>query len=211
MVKEPAAIAMVIGYMRSALGRKPRCREPDVLDYFRKQQRMRHLPTRFRQAVMSVDGDAPRTDLLLVADIGGHLLELVLLAEHFSPYTRAWVTQDKDDSRSLLRGEVIHFAHGPTCRSPKNLVRNILVAWRVIGQTRPRAVITTGAGASVPFAWIARLRSDSVVIFIEIFGSSRPSLSCRLVQPVADRIYVQWPELHAQLRGSIYVSPGVHQ
>ncbi len=31
-----------------------------------------------------------------------------------------------------------------------------------------------------------------------------PSLTCRLLRPVAARVYVQWPELQAVVRGSRY-------
>ena len=50
------------------------------------------------------------------------------------------------------------FAHGPTNRSVKNLLRNLVVAWRVVAAARRRIVLTTGAGVAVPFAWMARIR-----------------------------------------------------
>jgi hypothetical protein len=180
-----------------------------VRDHFRDQQKFRHLLTRFRQAMRRAQRKQPRSDLLLVADAGGHLLELVLLSERLTDFSRTWVTQDKADSRCLLRDENVVFAYGPTCRSIKNLLRNVVLAWRVVGQVRPQAVVTTGAAASVPFAWAAWLRTNAVVIFVEIFGSTRPSLSCRLVRPIANRVYVQWPELVSDLPGSVYVAPSV--
>ena len=70
---------------------------------------------------------------------------------------RAWVTFDKSDARSLLADERVDFAHGPTNRSIKNLLRNLLVAWRVVRDARPKVMLTTGAGVAVPFAWVARL------------------------------------------------------
>jgi beta-1,4-N-acetylglucosaminyltransferase len=136
-----------------------------------------------------------RADLLLVCSSGGHLLQLVALRESWAPFTRTWVTFDKSDARSLLGAERVRFAHGPTNRSVKNLLRNLALAWRVVGDVRPKVMITTGAGVAVPFAWIARLRGAKVVYVESLSRIDGPSLSYRLIAPVAARLYVQWPEL----------------
>jgi beta-1,4-N-acetylglucosaminyltransferase len=136
-----------------------------------------------------------RADLLLVCSSGGHLLQLVALRESWESHSRVWVTFDKSDARSLLESEDVVFAHGPTNRSLKNLLRNLVLAWRVVGDVRPKVLVTTGAGVAVPFAWIARLRGAKVVYVESLSRIHGPSLSYRLIAPVADRMYVQWPEL----------------
>ena len=136
-----------------------------------------------------------RTDILLVCSCGGHLLELLNLNGAWVDLDHAWVTFDKSDSRSLLKGERVIHAFGPTNRNVPNLARNLILAWRVIAATRPRVVVTTGAGVAVPFIWVARLRGARVV-FVESFTRiDTPSLTLRLVRPAVERIYVQWPEL----------------
>ena len=150
---------------------------------------------------MSPSADT-RADLLLVCSTGGHLVQLVALREAWEPFTRTWVTFDKSDARSLLRDERVVYAHGPTNRSIKNLLRNLVVAWRVVAETRPRVLLTTGAGVAVPFAWVARLRGASVVYVESLARIEGPSLSYRLIAPVAARRYVQWPELAETLPGA---------
>jgi beta-1,4-N-acetylglucosaminyltransferase len=145
-----------------------------------------------------------RADLLLVCSCGGHLVQLVALREAWEPFSRAWVTFDKSDARSLLAGEDVTYAYGPTNRSVKNLLRNALVAWRTIGRVRPKVVLTTGAGIAVPFAWVGRLRGARVVYVESLARIAGPSLSYRLIAPVAERRYVQWPELQERLPGSRY-------
>lgn len=143
-----------------------------------------------------------RADLMLVCSSGGHLLQLVALRESWQTFSRVWVTFDKSDARSLLEEERVFFAHGPTNRSLKNLLRNLLVAWRVVGEVRPKVVMTTGAGVAVPVAWVARLRGAKVV-YVESFARiDGPSLSYRLIAPFAERRYVQWPELAQRLPGT---------
>ena len=134
-------------------------------------------------------------DVLLVCSSGGHLLQLFALRDAWDDFSRVWVTFDKSDARSLLGDERVLYAHGPTNRSVKNLLRNLVLAWRVVGAVRPRIVLTTGAGVAVPFAWVARLRGARVVYVESLTRIDQPSLSCRLIAPTASRIYAQWPEL----------------
>jgi beta-1,4-N-acetylglucosaminyltransferase len=139
-------------------------------------------------------------DLLLVCSSGGHLLQLCALREAWEGLDRAWVSFDKSDVRSLLAGERVVHAHGPTNRSLGNLLRNGALAIRLVRELRPRAVLTTGAGVAVPFAWVARLYGARVVYVESMTRIEGPSLSMRLIAPVASRLYVQWPELAPRVR-----------
>lgn len=146
-----------------------------------------------------------RVDILLVCSAGGHLLQLLALRPAWSGFSRAWVTFDKSDAHSLLSDEAVIFAHGPTNRNVKNFLRNIPVALRVVRRARPSVVLTTGAGVAVPFAWVGRLLGARVVYVESFTRIEGPSLSCRLIAPVADRIYAQWPELTRVLPRARYV------
>jgi beta-1,4-N-acetylglucosaminyltransferase len=152
--------------------------------------------------------NAANTDVLLVCSSGGHLLELYALREAWDGHSRAWVTFDKSDARSLLADETVVFAHWPTERNVGNLFRNLALAWRVMSRLKPEVVVSTGAGIAVPFSWVAKLRGARVVYIESLARIDSPSLSCRLLRPVAERIYVQWPELaetydHARYAGTV--------
>lgn len=149
-------------------------------------------------------GDA-RCDILLVCSAGGHLLQLRLLEDVWRDRPRLWVTHRRDDALSLLADEEVVFAHGPTTRNLGNLLRNLVLAWRVVRGRRPRVVLTTGAGIAVPFAWVGRLCGAQVVYVESLTRIEGPSLSCRLIRPAASRVYVQWPDLAARLRGARHV------
>jgi hypothetical protein len=140
-----------------------------------------------------------RADVLLVASSGGHLLQLLALLPAWEEHSRLWVVDDAPDTRSLMRGEPALFGHGPTCRSVRGLLLNAVLARRVLRAVRPRVLVTTGAALAVPFAWLARLHGVRVVYVESVTRIDTPSLSCRLVAPVADRIYVHWPELRRAL------------
>jgi beta-1,4-N-acetylglucosaminyltransferase len=145
-----------------------------------------------------------RADLLLVCSSGGHLQQMLALRGAWEPYSHVWVTFDKSDARSLLRDEQVVHAYWPTNRSLKNLVRNLAVAWRTLRSVRPKIILTTGAGVAVPFAWLGRLRGAKVVYVESFTRIEGPSLTCRLVAPIADRVYAQWPELTSEVRKARY-------
>jgi beta-1,4-N-acetylglucosaminyltransferase len=135
-------------------------------------------------------------------------LQLHALRPAWEELSRTWVTFDRSDSRSLLAGERVVHAYGPTNRSALNLLRNILLAVRVVARLRPRVILTTGAGVAVPFAWVGRLSGAKVVYVESATRTESPSLSLRLARPATTLVYVQWPELQralpdARYRGSV--------
>ena len=137
-----------------------------------------------------------------MSSTGGHLLQLVALREAFEGFERVWVTFDAGDSRALLAGEEVVHAYSPTNRNVGNLLRNFGLAFRVVPRMRPAAIVTTGAGVAVPFAWVGRLFGARVVYVESLTRIDRPSLTYRLIRPVVSRTYVQWPEL--RLPGALY-------
>jgi beta-1,4-N-acetylglucosaminyltransferase len=132
--------------------------------------------------------------VLLVCSSGGHLLQLHALQGAWEAFDRVWVTFDKSDAQSLLAGERVVHAFGPTNRNLPNLLRNVRLASRVIRMVRPAAIVTTGAGVAVPFAWLGRLWRIPVVYIESLTRIDQLSLSARMIAPVATRMYVQWPE-----------------
>ena len=133
-------------------------------------------------------------------------MQLWSLRRAWEDLSRAWVVAsfEESDARSLLSGERLVFAHEPTARNARNAIRNTFLAWRLLSRVRPSTIVTTGAAVAVPFAWLGRLRGIRVVYVESLARTQQPSLSCRLVAPVANRVYVQWPELVARVRGARY-------
>ena len=145
-----------------------------------------------------------RADVILVCSSGGHLQQMLALQPAWGAYSHVWVTFDKSDARSLLGEERVVYAHSPTNRNLKNLLRNLVLAWRTLRAVRPRVLLTTGAGVAVPFAWIGRLLRVRIVYVESFTRIEGPSLTGRLVAPIAQRAYVQWPEMEGALRNARY-------
>jgi hypothetical protein len=158
-----------------------------------------------RTAAVYAAAVADEVGVLLVCSSGGHLLQLRALAAAWAELPHAWVVEDTADTRSVLAAERASFLKPVAPRDLLGAVRNAALAWRQLRRLRPDVVVTTGAAIAVPFAWIARLLRIRVVYIESITRIERPSLSCRLIAPVADRVYVQWPELVEHVRNARYV------
>jgi beta-1,4-N-acetylglucosaminyltransferase len=145
-------------------------------------------------------------EVLLVCTGGGHLLQLWSLRDAWAGYSHAWVvaSHEGSDVTSLLEDERVYRAHPRAARSIKKLFLNLLLALRLLHRLRPSVIVTTGAAVAVPFAWLGRLRGARVVWVESLARAEKPSLSCRLVAPIADQMYVQWPELVAKVRHARY-------
>ncbi len=138
---------------------------------------------------------APPGDVLLVASSGGHLLQLLQLADLWPRERRHWVSFEKSDALSLLAEEKVTWAHHPTNRNLVNMIRNLALAVPLLRRGDVAAIVTTGAGVAVPFALAGRLLGVNVVYVESMARISSPSLTGRLVYPLADTFIVQWPSL----------------
>jgi beta-1,4-N-acetylglucosaminyltransferase len=130
-----------------------------------------------------------------VASSGGHLLQLRQLASLWSPDERHWVTFQRSDAESMLAGETITWGHHPTNRNAINALRNLRLAWMLIRREAPRAIVTTGAGVAVPFAIMGRLAGVNVIYIESMARIAKPSLTGRLIYPMATHFFIQWPDL----------------
>lgn len=131
---------------------------------------------------------------LLVCSPGGHLLQLLSLRPAWEDMERTWITLAAPDSEYLLRDERKVLARGPTNRSIRALVTNLALAWRVIRRERPDAILSTGAALAVPFFLIGKLHGARLVYVESLTRTDGLSLAGRLVYPLADAFFVQWPE-----------------
>ena len=133
--------------------------------------------------------------LCLVASSGGHLTQLYMLKPFWQAEERFWITFDKEDARSLLKGETLYPCYYPTNRNLKNLVRNTVLAWKILKKERPDLIISSGAAVAVPFFYLGKLFGAKLV-YIEVFDRiDKPTMTGKMVYPIADRFIVQWEEM----------------
>lgn len=130
----------------------------------------------------------------LVGSSGGHLTHLYLLKPFWENRERFWVTFDKEDARSLLKGEKVYPCFFPTNRSLKALILNIRIAWKVLKKEKPDLIISSGAAVALPFFYLGKFLGAKL-IYIEVFDRiDKPTMTGKMVYPIADQFIVQWEE-----------------
>lgn len=135
---------------------------------------------------------SPRTTKIgLVCSHGGHLTELLVLQEAWAGREVFWITYDAPRTRQLRHAyRLRNIGTNPWLM----LVATVRVA-AILLRERPGLLISTGAEIAIPTFYIARLLGIRT-IFIEVWTRvRRPTGTGRLVYPVSDRFFVQWPEL----------------
>lgn len=131
--------------------------------------------------------------VLLACSPGGHLQQMLALEPAWSEAEITWVTLRSRDVDHLLEGRDVIYGYGPTNRSVRNLLRNLVVAWQTLRRRRPDAILSTGAGLAVPFFLVGRLLRCRLIYVESLTRTESLSVSGRVVYPLADAFFVQWP------------------
>lgn len=130
--------------------------------------------------------------VLLVSTQGGHLAQLLAMRGWWSAHERVWVCPDTADVRDKLADEHVVTSYSPTTRNVPNLLRNLVLAWRVLRRERPSLVVSAGAGVAVPFfvlAWAMRVPTA----FIEVYDRiDTATMTGRLCGPFTTVRIAQW-------------------
>ncbi len=148
--------------------------------------------------------DISKAKVCVPTSSGGHLTHMLMLTPVLDRAAdRFWVTFDKEDANSKLKGERVYHCHFPTNRNVRNTVRNTLLAARVLREERPDLIVSSGAAIAVPFFLLGKLMGAKTV-YVEVFDRvDAPTLTGRLVRRFTDLFVVQWPETLAVYPGSV--------
>jgi UDP-N-acetylglucosamine:LPS N-acetylglucosamine transferase len=132
--------------------------------------------------------------VLLVCSSGGHLDQLLLLDEWLSEQDVAIATFLKPDASERVAHWRRYELYWPTNRNLPNLLRNAMVAVRVLLTERPDVVVSSGAAGAVPFFFLAKPLTGATTVFIECYDRIQDAtLTARLVRRVTDLFVTQWP------------------
>ncbi len=149
--------------------------------------------------------------IMLIANSGGHLSELMQLRDTFSMYTHCLITE-KNPSTVNINKEVDGRVYFVKSVSRKSLLKfipvfmlNIIKSLILVIKEKPDIIITTGASIAVPFCYWAKLFRKKI-IFIESYANiNNPTLTGRIVYPISDLFIIQWQELKRFYPKAVYI------
>ena len=137
---------------------------------------------------------------LLVATVGGHLVELVDIARRLpddGDGVQVWATQDHPQSRSLLANEPnVVFVPKVTPRDVAGILRNLPVAHRLMHEWHFTRVISTGSATALgylPYLALRGVPTHYVDSATRIDGDSETAKVLKRVPRI--HMYTQWQHL----------------
>ena len=123
------------------------------------------------------------------------MTHLYMLKPFWENKDRFWATFDKEDARSLLKGEKLYPVYYPSNRSIKALIINTYRAIKILRKECPDLIISSGAAPAIPFFGIGKLMGAKT-IYIEVFDRiDKPTISGKICYPVTDKFIVEWEEM----------------
>lgn len=127
----------------------------------------------------------------LACSAGGHLSEMLNLAPFYSKHGHYFVTFRRADSETLSTREKVYFVSRPG-RNPLRAIVNFVQSIQVLRREKPDLILSTGADVALFTCWLAKLMGKKVIYVESFCRPYKPSITGRLVYPIADLFIVQW-------------------
>ncbi len=146
--------------------------------------------------------------VIFISSTGGHLAELLQLESLFSRYDSYIITektsincwlQNKYKTFYLLYG-ARNFPVKYIFKLSINIFKSLIYFFRI----KPDVVVSTGAHTCVPICIIAKLFGKKLVFIETLAKTVSPTLSGRIIYPIADAFFVQWESMIKVYPNAIY-------
>jgi len=144
-----------------------------------------------------------KLDILLFSSCGGHLVQLIEIAQELKKYNIHFIVNDRTDLHDIMVGKTTFIKHAERY-SPWQL-KNIFESFYYLLKFKPTIFLSTGASPAVWFGIIGRLLGVKIIFVESLSKIVTPSLTGRLMYFIANKMYVQWPNLKNYLPRSIFV------
>lgn len=143
--------------------------------------------------------------ICLATSAGGHLTQLLELAESWKKHETFFVTTHEVMKEKLQQHSQVYVVGECNRQHPIRAIKVLMWCINAMFRERPDVVISTGAAAGCMACFLGKLLGAKVIWVDSITNVERLSLSGRMVRYIADLFLVQWPDLAEQYNGVEYV------
>ena len=143
-------------------------------------------------------------NICLVASAGGHLSQLLKLADSWAGGETFFVTTTEVVRDRLSVFGRVYVVGECNREHPLRVIRVLVWCIKAVFRERPDVIISTGAAAGCMVCFLGKLLGAKVVWIDSITNVEKISLSGRMVRYIADLFLVQWPELVEQYNNVEY-------
>jgi UDP-N-acetylglucosamine:LPS N-acetylglucosamine transferase len=133
--------------------------------------------------------------ICVTCSAGGHFAEAIQLLPLLKNYDVFFFTFYVSHIRKSLKNYKIYYTLNPK-RNPLIYIRIFLKSLIVLLKEKPKVIISTGAGSTVPISLLGKLFFKTRLIYIDCSAQvNTPSLTGRIIYRIADLFFVQWKSL----------------
>jgi beta-1,4-N-acetylglucosaminyltransferase len=132
----------------------------------------------------------------LICSHGGHLSETLQILEAFEGQQIFFATYHSARDESIRQLAPAYFTDN-IGTSVMRMLQASLWALDVLRRERPDVVLSLGAEIAIPFFYWSKLLGIKTIFIESWCRVENLSRTGRLVYPVADQFWVQWPQLLA--------------
>lgn len=143
----------------------------------------------------------------MASSAGGHLSQLLKLADSWQGYDTFYVTTTDIVKKRLEESGSVYVIGECNWQHPLRVIRVFWSCLKVILRERPDVIISTGAAPGCITCFLAKVMGAKILWIDSITNVERLSLSGRMVRYIADLFIVQWRELSDQYENVEYYGP----
>jgi UDP-N-acetylglucosamine:LPS N-acetylglucosamine transferase len=130
----------------------------------------------------------------LVCSHGGHFTETLQILDAFQGHQIFFATYHSAREEDVRRLAPAYFTQNIGF-SPWRMFKAFFWALGVLLRERPDALVSLGSEIALPFFYLARLMGVRTIYIESWCRVENLSLTARLVYPIVDEFWVQWPQL----------------
>lgn len=146
-----------------------------------------------------------KNKVCLAASSGGHLTQLLKIADCFSENEKFVVTTSEIVKEKLNYLGRVYCIGECNHEQPIKCLKVLKKCLRILKTEKPDIVVSTGAAGGCMICAMAKLMRSKVIWIDSITNVQRLSLSGQIVRMFADLFLVQWPELTLKYKRVEYV------
>lgn len=149
--------------------------------------------------------------VMFICSVGGHLTQMLQMKKIFNEYDYVLITEKTDVTKEMKdKYNIEYLVYGSRNYLFSYIFKfsfNIIKSLILFIKYKPKTIITTGTHTAVPMCYIGKLFRRKI-IYIESFAKrTSPTLSGKMVYPIADIFIVQWESMLSIYPKAKYFGP----
>lgn len=152
--------------------------------------------------------DGEKMKVCLVCSQGGHLTETLQILDGFRGHEIFFATYHSAREQEIRQITLAYFTDN-IGTSIFRMLKAFFWAYGILRRERPQVIVSLGAEIALPFFYLGKLFGIRTIFIESWCRVNNLSLTGKLVYPIAEVFWVQWPQLlkvcggKAQYKGQV--------